>query len=301
MRSVDEPISSLPVPTDLIIDGNSLWARAWYATLGDPEETAPVQAGLLSVLSLLSPGSQRLGDRVDRMLVAWDGANRRDKQREPKPESYYAAKKTFHGCLDLLFSTAHAMSDAHEADDVIATAVQHSKEAGNLIFVASGDKDLQQLAGANVHIFSLNEKVLLSLRAIRERWQVKQPEQVALALAIIGDKVDRIPGVRGWGPKKAKKLFEAVTPSMDLEQALDALLAQIPEDRQLDFLTSLDLTLLRRDLPNIPEPAPVAPIEPTIVEGLNLPKVTEAYLRFYRHYLARNPLSGEDSEDVPRL
>jgi 5'-3' exonuclease len=160
---------------------------------------------------------------------------------------------------------------------------------------------LQQLAGGNVHYYSLNEKMLLSHRTIRDKWHVKQPNQVAIALAILGDKVDCIQGIKGWGPKRVRKIFEAVSPEMNFGQALDAVVAQMSEQQQASFMHDLDLTLLNSDIPNVPEPAPItaAPLE--VVEELKLPELMNFYRPFYHRYARRaSPDIDGDVEDVPR-
>lgn len=286
--------------TDLIVDANSLYARAWYATMatgGSPVEA--VRSAIGTVLTLLNTNNDKLGEHVNRLLFAWDGPNTRDKKREAKPQRYYETAELLVDYFQLLFQPAQAISDVYEADDLVATACVQS--TADTVFVASGDKDLQQLANHRVCYYSLNDKGLLSLRAIRDKWHVKQPCQVAIALAIIGDKVDNIQGIKGWGPKRVAKLFEAVTPEMSFEDAFEAVLAQIPSDLQDGFLRDFDLTLLNFSVPDVPEPAPIvaAPLE--VAETLRLPNLMEAYRPFYHRYTPRHASDGDgDTEDVPR-
>ena len=89
---------------------------------------------------------------------------------------------------------------------------------------------------------------------ILQRWKIKRPIQLAIALAIQGDSSDNISGIKGWGPKKVEKLFESVTPDMEFEAALSAIVSQIPENKQEEFFESLDLTLLDCDIPGVPSP-----------------------------------------------
>jgi 5'-3' exonuclease len=282
---------------DLLIDGNSLYARAWYATLKEGPGAA-IPATLNTLMSLLDTSNDRLGgDRIDRMLFAWDGAATRDKHREPKPEAYYETLLLLIDHLNLLFGAAHAINDSYEADDLVATAAYQSK--ADQIFVVSGDKDLQQLAGRRVHYYSLNDKVILSCRSICDRWHVKQPSQVAIALAIIGDKIDLVAGIKGWGPKKVKRLFEAVTPEMNFEQALDNILSQMPEEVQAQFLADLDLTMLNPLIEGVPEPKQIVPAQLAVVEALNMPNLTAIYRPFYHRYTSRLTSEDGDSEDVP--
>ncbi len=285
--------------TDLLFDANSLYARAWYATTQEAEPTAPLSAALNSVLSLLSNEQKLDGEHVDRMLFAWDGLQTRDKGRAAKPSAYYETRDVLIEYLTLLFRPAHAILPTYEADDLVATAAHSS--TSDTVFVVSGDKDLQQLASHRVHYYSLNEKALLSLRQIRDKWYVKQPSQVAIALAIIGDRTDLVQGIKGWGPKRVKKLFEAVTEDMNFEQAFETVFAQIPEKLQENFLRDLDLTLLHFSVKGVPEPAPLilAPLE--VVETLKLPELMNFYRPVFHKYAQRRTSLDDDgdTEEVP--
>jgi 5'-3' exonuclease len=282
--------------TDLIVDANSLYARAWYATLKQ-EPGAALRASLGTVLSLLNVNNDKLGERVDRLFFGWDGVGGRDKHREAKPNAYYETMELFVDWLGLMFKPAQAIHPVYEADDLVATAAFQSK--ADTIFIVSGDKDLQQLAGKRVHYYSLNEKMILSHRAIRDKWHVKHPSQVAIALAIIGDKADLIAGIKGWGPKRVQKLFEAVTPEMNFEQALDAVVAQIPEKLQEGFWRDLDLTLLNQSVENVPQPKPIVPAPLEVVEELKMPELVGAYRSFYHRYTSQRGDVNGDVEEVP--
>lgn len=285
---------------DMIIDGNSLFARSFYAVMTSPQHSPQeaVRAAICTVLSLLNTDSQRLDDKVDRLLFAWDGKNKRDKGRDPKPPHYHETRELLLEYLTVLFNPTHAMLPAHEADDVVATAVAQSD--ADDIFVISGDKDLQQLAGDHVHYYCLNHKLLMSLRQIRDRWTVKRPEQVAVALAILGDKVDNIQGIKGWGPKKVKTLFETVTPDMDLEQAVLTIDAQIPPELQNQFYGDLELTLLRRDLPGVAQASPIELAPLKVVEELQLPNFMGFYRPVFNQRMAHVPVDIDgDAEDAP--
>ncbi len=99
----------------------------------------------------------------------------------------------------------------YEADDVLATLVAHALEIPDLdVVVVSGDKDLLQLVGPRVKVLSVlgrtGEKVVYDEAKVRERWGVA-PDQIADVLALMGDSIDNIPGVKGVGEKTAVKLI----------------------------------------------------------------------------------------------
>lgn len=287
--------------TDLLFDGNSLFARSWYAVMAKPggSPNAVVRASICTVLSLLNVNTDKLGEQVDRMLFGWDGKDKRDKGRAAKPDQYHPTRELLIEYLTFLFHPAHCSLANYEADDIVATAAHQSK--ADIIFVASGDKDLQQLACGRVNYYCLNQKSLLSLRAIRDRWHIHQPIQVAVALAILGDKVDLIKGIKGWGKQKVKKLFENIGPELPLDEVILAIEEQIPEPLRESFYQDLDLTLLHTELPGVPSPKPLkmAPLE--AVKELQLaPDFMDFYRPVFRQYNAVSHADVHgDEEDVP--
>jgi DNA polymerase-1 len=99
----------------------------------------------------------------------------------------------------------------YEADDVLATLVEKALKLPDLeIVIVSGDKDLLQLVGPRVRVLSVlgrtGEKIVYDEAKVRERWGV-EPEQIADVLALMGDSIDNIPGVKGVGEKTAVKLI----------------------------------------------------------------------------------------------
>ncbi|MEX2146998.1 MAG: DNA polymerase I [Candidatus Rokuibacteriota bacterium] len=97
-----------------------------------------------------------------------------------------------------------------EADDVLATIVEQALALEDLeVTLVTGDKDLLQLVGPRVRVLSVlgrtGERVMYDEAKVRERWGV-EPAQIADVLALMGDSIDNIPGVKGVGEKTAVKL-----------------------------------------------------------------------------------------------
>lgn len=267
----------------LLADGNSLYARSYFAAVHSGYgEVKALHFALRTLLDLLNAhNTQRLGVRVGATLFGWDQKRNADKKRDEKPPEYHSSKEVFQELLTALFGAAHAGHDKYEADDIIATAVAQ-KRPEDRAYIISGDKDLMQLAGQpGVFYYSLTEKALLSTQFIINRWKVQHPEQIALALAIIGDPVDAIPGVPKWGKKKCQKLFEAMPKGLDLEEAARWIDIKIPVEVRDAFWASLDRTLLRTDIPGVPEPAPLVLADPSLLEDLGLDELLPAYDRLF--------------------
>jgi Pyruvate/2-oxoacid:ferredoxin oxidoreductase delta subunit len=68
--------------TDLIVDANSLYARAWYAAQEKPDQA--IIASLNVAMMLFN--TERIGERIDRSLFCWDGGQKKDKERAERPK-----------------------------------------------------------------------------------------------------------------------------------------------------------------------------------------------------------------------
>jgi DNA polymerase-1 len=273
--------------TDLIIDGNSLYAKAWYATSKDfIDANAVLRSSLQTVFSLINKDVDRIGERIDRTLFCWDGEHGRDKgQRQEKPKQYYDTRVLLQELLSTLIGTAHAIPPRHEADDAVAAAVAQSE--AEEIYVVSGDKDLMQLHSDHVHYYCLNTQALLSRSFVTTKFGVKHPRQIAIAQAILGDRIDNIPGIRGWGPAKVKTIFKTVTEDMDFQQALAEVEAQIPEKFIDDFYASLERTLLDPTLEGLPTPAPLKLMTIDEVVDCGVTGIEDSYVRMHSSYSGR--------------
>ena len=89
-----------------------------------------------------------------------------------------------------------------EADDVIGTLATMAAGCGFHVVISTGDKDMAQLVGPNVTLINTMTDQALDSAGVYARFGVP-PERIVDYLAIVGDKVDNVPGVPGAGPKTA--------------------------------------------------------------------------------------------------
>ena len=104
---------------------------------------------------------------------------------------------------------ANAKAAGYEADDFLAAAVAVEERRGGNVLVASGDRDAFQLASDRttiLHPVRAGEMARIGPAEVRERYAV-EPKQVPDFIALRGDPSDRLPGVRGVGPKGAAALL----------------------------------------------------------------------------------------------
>ncbi|MBE0494911.1 MAG: DNA polymerase I [Campylobacterales bacterium] len=98
--------------------------------------------------------------------------------------------------------------DGYEADDIIASAVVFAKKYDMKVRVVTHDKDLYQLIDDDrVVIYDPLKKSEINASACVEKFGVF-PCQIQDYLSLVGDAADNIPGVRGIGPRGAKKLLD---------------------------------------------------------------------------------------------
>jgi len=95
----------------------------------------------------------------------------------------------------------------YEADDIIATLAGLSSSSGKDVVIVSDDKDMFQLVNDHVRILSIRKDSLIDAGTVKELLGVA-PEFVTDFIALAGDKVDNIPGVRGIGEASARHLIE---------------------------------------------------------------------------------------------
>lgn len=104
----------------------------------------------------------------------------------------------------------------YEADDLIGTLVKMAEKEGMWSFMVTPDKDFMQLVNKNIRIYKpsrsaqgskITEVEVIGIEQVKERFGVG-PENVIDILALMGDKVDNVPGVKGVGEKTAAALIQ---------------------------------------------------------------------------------------------
>lgn len=111
--------------------------------------------------------------------------------------------------------------DGVEADDVIGSIAIFAEKKNFEVYICSADKDLCQLVNENIYILNpWKNNLILDREGVKSLYGV-YPENIADYLALVGDSVDNIPGVKGCGPKSAVQLLERFGSVEDLLISLD--------------------------------------------------------------------------------
>ncbi len=97
----------------------------------------------------------------------------------------------------------------YEADDILCTLAKKAVAEGVDVYILSGDKDMMQVVERGIKIYDPMKEIMIDEVFVYERFGVP-PKRVAEVMALTGDAIDNIPGVKGIGDKTAKDLISSV-------------------------------------------------------------------------------------------
>lgn len=242
----------------LIVDGNSLAYRAYYAM---PFLTSPEGTNTGAVFGFFNMLLKAIEDNTPNYIaVAFDFSKHtfrteifkdyKGTRQETPPE----LREQFPIIKELLKKLKIAVFEMEniEADDIIGTLAKSSKTTKNLIL--SGDRDLLQLIDTNTEVLLTKHGTTstksMMLESLKEEMHIT-PSQVVDLKALMGDNSDNIPGVKGVGPKTAQDLIEAYGTLENVYKHIDELKGSLKEklikDKEMAFL-SYTLAKIKTDV-----------------------------------------------------
>ena len=205
----------------VLVDGSSYLYRAFHAlpplTTSKGQPTGAVKGVLNMLKSLLKqyPGSP--------IAVVFDakGPTFRDEMfeqykshRPPMPDDLRAQIEPLHAAVRALGLPLLCV-DGVEADDVIGTLARQSADAGRAVVISTGDKDMAQLVDEHITLVNTMTSTVMDIQGVHDKFGIG-PELIIDYLALMGDKVDNIPGVPGVGEKTALGLLTGVGGGLDV-------------------------------------------------------------------------------------
>lgn len=116
------------------------------------------------------------------------------------------------------------MVEGVEADDVIGTLARQATEKQLPVLISTGDKDMAQLVSDHVTLIDTMKDVKTDREGVIEKFGVP-PELIIDYLALMGDKVDNIPGMTGVGEKTALALLQGIGSIDEIAANLDKVAA----------------------------------------------------------------------------
>lgn len=146
--------------------------------------------------------------------------------------------------------------EGYEADDVIGTMSKRAEQDGFTTYMMTPDKDFGQLVSPNILQYKPSYRgqdfELRGEEEVCQRYGIQNTGQVIDLLALMGDKIDNIPGCPGIGEKTAVKLINDFGSVEELLKRTDelkgALKKKVEENRQ-QILDSYFLATIRTDVP----------------------------------------------------
>lgn len=218
----------------VLVDGSSYLYRAFHAlpplTTSSGQPTGAIK-GVLNMLKRL------IKDYPDSpMAVVFDapGKTFRDElfeqyksHRPPMPDDLRSQVAPLHACVRALGLPLLCIEGV-EADDVIGTLARQATEAGRDAVISTGDKDMAQLVNGHITLVNTMKDETLDVDGVKAKFGLP-PELIIDFLALMGDKVDNIPGVPGVGEKTALGLLQGVG------GGLDTIYADLERVKALDF------------------------------------------------------------------
>ena len=264
--SAPEPCDDLPQAVDIkgwnvyVVDAYSLIFQVFHAI---PEMSSPRGEQVAAVFGFFRDMLYLIEDKKPNALIcAFDASG--PTFRDTLYEAYKAERSEMPADLKAQIPKIERVLEAmsipilelsgFEADDVIATVARICDEQGANCFIVSGDKDCRQLITDRVAVYNIRKNQIFDAEALRKEWGVS-PDQVIDFQALVGDKIDNVPGVPGIGLKTAQQLLETYgTLDNLLEHA-----TEIPGSKGKKLLESREQALLSRQLVRLDTQVPVTP------------------------------------------
>ncbi|HHY14016.1 MAG TPA: DNA polymerase I, partial [Thermoanaerobacterales bacterium] len=201
----------------IIIDGNSLFHRAFYAlpTLRTSKGiyTNAVYGFTTMLLRLLEDESPNY------VITAFDKKgptfrhevyNEYKGHRSKTPDELNSQFPILKKLLSA-FNINTIEAEGYEADDIIGTISQKAEKLGIETLIVTGDKDTFQLITPNVKVLltrkGISELELYDEKKVLEEYEM-DPKKLIDMKGLMGDSSDNIPGVPGIGEKTAIKLMK---------------------------------------------------------------------------------------------
>ena len=144
----------------------------------------------------------------------------------------------------------------YEADDIIGTLSKKGSDAGYEVYMVTSDKDLGQLVNDKVFMYKPpsggGKYEKMGVQEVCEKWDIQRVDQVIDMIALMGDAVDNIPGIKGVGAKTAAKLlkeYDTVENVLDNAHNIKGKMGEKVAAGREDAMVSKELAKIIMDVP----------------------------------------------------
>ncbi|WP_263263541.1 DNA polymerase I [Pseudomonas sp. RIT-PI-S] len=248
----------------VLVDGSSYLYRAFHALPPLTTSRGLPTGAVKGVLNMLRSLRRQYPDSPFAVVFDAKGGTFRDElfaeykaNRPSMPEDLRVQVEPLHAAVKASGYPLLCVEGV-EADDVIGTLAKTCAAQGRPVVISTGDKDMAQLVNEHITLVNTMTGTVLDIPGVREKFGVG-PEHIIDYLALMGDKVDNIPGVPGVGEKTAQGLLLGIGGGLaELYENLDqvpalpirgakSLPAKLEEHRQMAFL-SYELATIKTDV-----------------------------------------------------
>ncbi|MCM2678284.1 DNA polymerase I [Echinimonas agarilytica] len=261
----------IPEQPFVLVDGSSYLYRAYHSpphlTNSKGEATGAVYGVVNMLRSLIRQYNPKL------MAVVFDakGPTFRDDmyqeykaQRPPMPDDLRTQVEPLYEVIKAM-GLPMIVTPGVEADDVIGTLAVHAKAQGLHTLISTGDKDLAQLVNPDVTLINTMTDTIMGPDEVIEKFGIGA-DLIIDYLALMGDKVDNIPGVPGVGQKTALAMLQGLGSIDDIYANLDkiaalgfrgskTMAAKLADNKEMAKL-SYELATIKLDVDVTPEQMP---------------------------------------------
>ena len=248
----------------VLIDGHSLAFRAYHALppemqTRDGEPTNATFGFFSMLLNVLRD------EKPDFVAVAFDvGKTFRHAEfaeykgtRDRMPDDLRLQVKRIQSLVEA-FNIPIFTREGFEADDVLGTLAHQGDGKGVQTVIVTGDRDIVQCVTDQTTVLTSGRKfsdtIYYTPESVKERYKLA-PKQLIDLKALIGDKSDNVPGVRGVGEKGATDLLLTYSSLENIYDHLDEITAKrtrtaLEEGRDSAFLSKRLVTIIT-DVPGV--------------------------------------------------
>jgi len=194
----------------VLVDGSSYLYRAFHGMPSLTNSRGEPTGAIYGVVNMLRSLLREVEPEHIAVIFDAKGKTFRDDMyseykanRAPMPDELRSQVEPIHEIVRAM-GLPLMIIDGVEADDVIGTLCEQATAAGMTSLVSTGDKDMAQLVNDSVTLINTMTNVISDPAGVEEKFGVR-PDQIIDYLALVGDKVDNVPGVPKCGPKTAVK------------------------------------------------------------------------------------------------
>ena len=292
-----------------LLDGHALVYRAHYAYIKRPLinskgiNTSAITGFVNTLWSILQK------EKPTHLAVSFDmsGGTFRNEMypeykanRDAQPEDISIALPYIRSIIEA-FNIPIVMLENYEADDIIGTLAKQAEKEDFTVYMMTPDKDYAQLVSDKIFMYkparSGDDAEVIGVPEVLEKWGISRVDQVIDMLGLQGDSVDNIPGIRGIGPKTAKKLLAKYDTVEGLIENADKLKGKQKER----VIEGAELGLLSKKLATIDVNVPVQfDASKYIVEPINREKLQEIFKDLEFRNLSKRILGIEAEPAAPQ-